>query len=207
VKILPNAQEAARGKFVPRAVPLECALVDVSDHTIQTGVIPLSKFTTRRLLAIAVVVSLAACSSEEPAERTPAPETANAREMASQPHPDPSEATAQIDLSGIAKAEGGQTVTELFAAKEQLEGETVVIRGKVVKVNANIMGKNWLHVRDGSGEDGTNDLTITTTGVVPAVGDTVLVTGTVSLNRDFGMGYKYPLIVEDAEVTVEATGE
>jgi hypothetical protein len=110
-------------------------------------------------------------------------------------------------LSGIEKAEGGQTVAEVFAAKEQLEGETVLIRGKVVKVNANIMGKNWLHVRDGSGEEGTNDLTITSAGAVPAVGDTVLVTGTLGLNRDFGMGYQYPVIVEDAEVSVETAAE
>ena len=81
------------------------------------------------------------------------------------------------------------------------------VSGKVVKVNANIMGKNWLHVRDGSGEEGTNDLTITSAGAVPAVGDTVLVTGTLGLNRDFGMGYQYPVIVEDAEVTVEMAAE
>ncbi|MGD8425594.1 MAG: hypothetical protein PVH13_10175 [Gammaproteobacteria bacterium] len=168
----------------------------------------MSKFVTGRLLAIAVVVSLAACSKQETAETAaPASAPGNAGEVASQPHPDPSEATASIDLSGLEKAEGGQTVAEVFAAKEQLEGETVLIRGKVVKVNANIMGKNWLHVRDGSGEEGTNDLTITSAGAVPAVGDTVLVTGTLGLNRDFGMGYQYPVIVEDAEVTVEMAAE
>ena len=165
------------------------------------------KVLNASLLAILVAVSLAACSKEEVTETALAPEIADAAEMAAQPHPAPAEATASVDLAGIAKAEGGQTVAGLHAAKEQLEGETVVIRGKVVKVNANIMGKNWLHVRDGSGEEGTNDLTITTTGAVPAIGDTVLVTGAVGLNRDFGMGYMYPLIVEDAEVTVEATAE
>jgi hypothetical protein len=167
----------------------------------------LSKFVPGHLLAIAVVVSLAACSAEEPAESTSAAEAPAAEETASQPHPNPSEATASIDLSGIAKAEGGQTVAEVFAGSDQLEGKSVVIRGKVVKVNANIMGKNWLHVRDGSGEEGTNDLTITSTGTAPEVGDTVLVTGTVALNRDFGMGYQYPVIVEDAEVTVEAAAD
>ena len=165
------------------------------------------KVLNASLLAILLAVSLAACSKEEVTETALAPEIADAAEMAAQPHPAPAEVTASVDLTGIAKAEGGQTVAGLHAAKEQLEGETVVIRGKVVKVNANIMGKNWLHVRDGSGEEGTNDLTITTTGAVPAIGDTVLVTGAVGLNRDFGMGYMYPLIVEDAEVTVEATAE
>lgn len=167
----------------------------------------MSKFFTGRLLAIAIVVSLAACGKQETAQTAPASETGNAGQVASQPHPKPSETTTGVELSGIAKAEGGQTVAEVFAAKEQLAGETVLIRGKVVKVNANIMDKNWLHIRDGSGEEGANDLTITTTGVVPEVGDTVLVNGTLGLDRDFGMGYQYPVIVEDADVTVEATAE
>jgi hypothetical protein len=71
-----------------------------------------------------------------------------------------------------------------------------------VKYNGGIMGKNWLHIRDGSGQEGNNDLTVTTDA--PAkVGDTVLVKGKVSTDRDFGGGYKYPVIVEDAKVTVE----
>jgi hypothetical protein len=71
-----------------------------------------------------------------------------------------------------------------------------------VKYNAQIMGKNWLHVRDGSGTEGTNDLTITTAGTAK-VGDLVLVTGTLAADRNFGSGYKYALIVEDAKVVVE----
>ena len=81
------------------------------------------------------------------------------------------------------------------------------VKGEIAEANANIMGRNWLHVRDGSGEDGTNDLTVTTTGALPEVGDTVVVTGALGLNRDFGMNYQYPVIVEDAQVTVEATAE
>jgi hypothetical protein len=65
------------------------------------------------------------------------------------------------------------------------------------------MGKNWLHVRDGSGAEGTNDLTVTTAGAMPNVGDTVVVTGPVVLNKDFGMGYQYDVLIEDAQVTVE----
>lgn len=167
----------------------------------------MSKFVTSCLLAFALIVSLASCSKEKSAESAPAPEKPDASEMASQPHPVPSETTTGIDLSGIAKPEGGQTIAEVFADKDQLEGKTVVVRGKVVKVNANIMGKNWLHLRDGSGEEGSNDLTITTTGVLPTVGDTVVVTGPLGLNRDFGMGYKYPVIIEDGEVTVEAAAD
>jgi hypothetical protein len=71
-----------------------------------------------------------------------------------------------------------------------------------VKFNGGILGKNWLHVRDGSGAEGTNDLTVTTDAVVK-VGDLVLVTGTLASDRDFGSGYKYALIVENAKVKVE----
>ena len=95
----------------------------------------------------------------------------------------------EVDLSGIAKAEGGKTVAEVFAEKDALAGKPVTVRGKVVKVNAGIMGKNWLHVRDGSGAEGTNDLTVTTAAELPALGATVVVIGPVTLNKDFGMGY------------------
>lgn len=165
------------------------------------------RFVAHCLLVIAFVLSVSACSKEEPATTAAAPETPGASQMASQPHPVPTEGAANVDLSGIEKAEGGQTVADVFAARDQFQGKTVVIRAKVVKVNADIMGKNWLHVRDGSGEEGSNDLTVTTTGVLPEVGDTVVVTGAVGLDKDFGMNYRYPVIVEDAEVTVEATAD
>lgn len=109
-----------------------------------------------------------------------------------------------IDLSGIAAPEGGKRIEDIYADKKQLAGEKITVRGKVVKFNAQIMGKNWLHIRDGSGDagEGTHDLTVTT-GTTARLGDTVLVTGELHLDRDFGHGYKYGAIVEDAEVTVE----
>jgi hypothetical protein len=64
------------------------------------------------------------------------------------------------------------------------------------------MGKNWVHLQDGSGSEGTNDLTVTTDAMVK-VGDLVLVNGMVAIDRDFGHGYSYTVILEDAEVTVE----
>jgi len=113
-------------------------------------------------------------------------------------------ASAAIDLSGITKATGGKTVAEVNAGKAELSGQEVFLRGKVVKYNAQIMGKNWLHIQDGSGDasDGSNDITVTT-ATEAKLGDTVLLTGKVSLDKDFGSGYKYALIIEDAKVTVE----
>ena len=109
-----------------------------------------------------------------------------------------------MDLTGIKKADGGQTVQEIFATHAKLAGKTVTVRGKVVKYNAMILGKNWLHIQDGTGtaDNRDNDLTVTTS--TPAkLGDTVLVTGSVTLNKDFGANYKYAVILDDAKVTVE----
>ncbi|MBI5684239.1 MAG: hypothetical protein HZC54_04095 [Verrucomicrobia bacterium] len=107
-----------------------------------------------------------------------------------------------VDFAGIKKAEGGKSIAEIYAARAELGGKPVKVRGKVVKYNPAIMGKNWLHIQDGTGTAGSNDLTVTTSSQAK-VGDTVLVTGTVSTDRDFGSGYKYGLIIEDAKVTVE----
>jgi hypothetical protein len=106
------------------------------------------------------------------------------------------------DLTGIKRAENGQTVEEVITGKTKFAGRPIAIRARVVKYNAQILGKNWLHIRDGSGGPGTNDLTITTAATVK-VGDLVLVTGKLGTDRDFGSGYKYPLIIEDATVVVQ----
>jgi type IV pilus biogenesis protein CpaD/CtpE len=165
---------------------------------------------TSSLIALAVAATLAGCAKKEEAAApaaAAAPEATTPTMPAGETHPAP-KAAAEVDLTGIAKAEGGKTVAEVFAEKDALAGKPVTVRGKVVKTNADIMGKNWLHVRDGSGAEGTNDLTITTApGTMPNVGDTVLVTGNVSLNKDFGMGYTYDVLVEDAQMTVEPAAQ
>jgi RecJ-like exonuclease len=106
-------------------------------------------------------------------------------------------ATASPVVAVDAKA---STVETLYAQKDALSGKRVQVSGKVVKVNNGIMGKNFFHLQDGSGKAGTNDLTVTTQETVH-VGDQVVVTGLVAVNRDFGAGYSYPLIVEEATVT------
>jgi predicted small lipoprotein YifL len=167
------------------------------------------KATHASLLALTVVAILAGCSKKEapPAETAAAPAAPVASEAPKMPANHPvAEPGEEVDLAGIAKAEGGKTVAEVFAEKDALGGKPVTVRGKVVKVNAGIMGKNWLHVRDGSGAEGTNDLTVTTAAELPALGTTVVVTGPVTLNKDFGMGYTYDVIVEDAEVKAEPAG-
>lgn len=112
---------------------------------------------------------------------------------------------AAIDPDSIEKPTGGIRIAELWDRRSELVGQEVVLRGRVVKVNSGILGRNWVHVQDGSGDagKGTHDLTITTEGRA-SVGDLVTVRGTVAVDRDFGAGYSYELIVEQAAVDVES---
>ncbi|MCW5206246.1 DNA-binding protein [Desulfobulbus sp. F5] len=103
----------------------------------------------------------------------------------------------------VEKAEGetGRTVEQCFAEAEKLNGQKVRVRGKVVKFTPQIMGKNWIHLQDGSGDPmkNTHDLVVTTSET--AAKDTVVVIeGTLGKAKDFGAGYKYDAIVEDAKV-------
>ena len=116
----------------------------------------------------------------------------------------PDAAGIMVDDLVVAAVEEGKDIAWVYANKESLAGQSVSLRGKVVKYNANILGANWLHLQDGSGSaaDGSSDLTVTTAAEV-AVGDTVVVTGNIVLDKDFGAGYSYPVLMEDASITVE----
>lgn len=111
-------------------------------------------------------------------------------------------ATAKFDYSKIVKPTDGKTVQEVHREKLKLNGKRVTLRAKVVKYNEAIMGKNWLHLRDGTGKEPANDLTVTTQAKAK-VGDTVLLEGTVVVDKDLGAGYKYDVLIEDAKVKVE----
>jgi hypothetical protein len=103
----------------------------------------------------------------------------------------------------VAKATGpgAKTVAEVVTGKAALKDKTVLVRGQVVKVNLGILGKNWLHLRDGSGSaaDGTNDILVTTKDAA-AVGDVVSAKGTVRTDVTVGPGYSYAVLIEDAAV-------
>ncbi len=98
-------------------------------------------------------------------------------------------------------ADAAKTIEAVYKDKAKLEGKQVTVKGKVVKVNNGIMGRNFLHIQDGTGGKDNNDLSVTSTQTAQ-VGDKVTIAGKVVLNKDFGSGYNYPLIVEEASVTV-----
>lgn len=113
------------------------------------------------------------------------------------------DAAALADV-GVEPAETGKDIGWLYANKDSLAGQPITLRGKVVKYNAGILGWNFLHLQDGSGAaaDGSNDVTVTSHAEA-AVGDTVVVTGKLILDKDFGAGYTFPVMIEDASVTIE----
>jgi hypothetical protein len=92
-----------------------------------------------------------------------------------------------------------KTVEGVNVDQAKLDGKIVQIRGKVVKVNNGIMKRNFLHIQDGTGGQGTNDITVTSDQTAN-VGDEVTITGKVALNVDFGFGYKYPILIEQSTI-------
>ena len=59
------------------------------------------------------------------------------------------------------------------------------------------MKRNWIHLQDGSKDD--FDLVVTSNAFVPE-GTIVTIKAKVVLNKDFGAGYRYDLILEDGIV-------
>ena len=114
----------------------------------------------------------------------------------------PAAVDAKVGVIGKATAPNAYTIGDLHAQQIGLAGRTITVRGVVVKYNEGVMGKNWIHLQDGTGKaaKGTHDLTSTSLDRV-AVGDTVTITGTLRLDRDYGAGYTYPLVLEDSKVT------
>lgn len=99
----------------------------------------------------------------------------------------------------VEPAAGGITIAELYTNKANYSGKKVKLKGAVVKVNDQIMGRNWIHLQDGTKNGEDFDLTLTTQATV-LVGDVITIEGVVSLAKDFGAGYFYPLIIEDATI-------
>lgn len=100
-----------------------------------------------------------------------------------------------------ATAANAYTVAEIYKKAKSLDKKEVAVKGKVVKVSSGIMKRNWVHIQDGTGEQkiGTHNLVVTTKDL-PAVDDIVTATGTISKDKDFGAGYKYDVIMEDATI-------
>jgi len=95
-----------------------------------------------------------------------------------------------------------KTVAAIYENKTTLAGQTISTQGKVVKVVSGIMKRNFVHVQDGTGGPDSNDL-IVTTKQSARIGDEISISGVVVVNRDFGSGYFFPLLIENASIAVK----
>ena len=112
----------------------------------------------------------------------------------------PAAAAAPIKVAKAAGADG-YTVAEIVGGTAKLKDKTVQVRGQVVKFTGGVMGKNWVHLQDGSGSatNQSNDILVTTQDAT-RIGEVVLAKGVVRVNRDYGSGYTYPVVVEEAKL-------
>ena len=112
-------------------------------------------------------------------------------------------ASAKDTKISVPKAAGANayTVQEVFANSAKLNKKKIVVKGKVVKVSSGIMGKNWVHIQDGTGNQAQkNHNLVCTSQDMADVGDIVTVTGILAKDKDFGGGYKYSAIVEESTI-------
>ena len=106
--------------------------------------------------------------------------------------------TDKLETS-IEHEEGMVSIAELYANPSDFEGKRIQVKGEVAKFNAQIMERNWIHLQDGTEFDGKYDLTATSQQGL-AVGEVVTLEGILALNRDFGYGYSYELLLEEATI-------
>ncbi|MCB0731192.1 MAG: DNA-binding protein [Ignavibacteriae bacterium] len=134
--------------------------------------------------------------SQNNAQGTEMPQMANSAEGHTKP---------QVEASNVnvTPLEDGMTVEVINKDKKALFGKKVKIRGVVTKYNSGIMGKNWIHLQDGTSYENSVDITVTSDQPTK-LGATIVIEGTVAIDKDFGSGYFYDVIIENATITEEA---
>jgi hypothetical protein len=158
-----------------------------------TNVMTMENFESKELKKTFPTILFASLEGAGPAAGTGA--------AAADPHAGMTKAPAEAIDVKVAKATGANAVTvaEVVSKADKLKDKPVRVQGKVVKYNAGIMGKNWIHLRDGSGSaaDSSNDILVTTDATAK-VGDVITASGVVHTNKDFGAGYSYKVLIEEA---------
>lgn len=139
-----------------------------------------------------IAISLTACQLKNEPERV------ITQKQTMPPHADRKITVEKLQVN-VPPAEGGITIAELYAHKDTYAGKTVKIKGQVTKFNAKIMKKNWIHIQDGTDFSGKFDLAANS-DITVSVGETITLEGKVLLNKDFGSGYFYEVLLEDARL-------
>jgi len=163
-----------------------------------------------KLLALFFSASILFCCKDNKRYITTENEQTNTTPATNQLHPNLQSDTAIVDVITITKPENGIALEELFSKKALLSKNSIIVKGKVTKINNGIMDRNWIHISDGTQFEGKKSLTVTTQDSVN-IGDIVTFKGTVILNKDFGHGYIYDILLEQGIIiehiiTAEASG-
>ena len=143
------------------------------------------------LLVISMIGLLTACNSK--------PKGIEAEKSTSETQQPAVDESATDKSLKIEPPPGGITINELFTNRKKYEGQTIKVKGRCVKLNNMIMNRNWIHLQDGSTKDADADLTVTTTDDV-TLGAIVVFEGKIALNKDFGAGYTYEVIMEEGHI-------
>jgi hypothetical protein len=149
-----------------------------------------------------IVPQPAAAAASSPAKAVPqaaAPQQQQSSPMGSKVAVMPKEKRISVKK---AVGPNAYTIAEIYRNSAKLDKKQIVVRGKVVKVTSGIMKRIWVHIQDGSGSEakGTHNL-VCTTSAKPHLDDVVTVKGTVSKDRDFGYGYRYNVLIENATIS------
>ena len=190
-----HVTEAARTNWL--AVPsMEATAGEVYYYT---GPMPMPNFESKELHRTFDTVLFLGGVSREPITEESLKKNANPNAGAdNKPYKRtvPSETRKKIKIEPVA---GSISISELLANKDKYAGKTITLRGEVTKFNPQIMNKNWIHLQDGTENNGKFDLVLTSDKDVK-VGETVTLQGKVVLNKDFGYGYAFEVMVEDATI-------
>jgi hypothetical protein len=170
--------------------------VAVGDRVVVPLETPMENFSSKTLNRTFPLIYFTSHITREGEPATPPPMAVGHAPMGGGAAP-----AAMAVTTPIAPPAGGTSIATVWADRKALAGRTVTVRGQVVKFNGGILGRNWLHIQDGSGNaaDGTNDLTVTSDGMAK-VGDVVTITGTVAVDKDFTAGYAYKVMLEKATI-------
>ncbi len=172
--------------------------IKTGDTVIVSGIMPMQNYKSKTLHRTFDLVYFAGSIARKGQQSSSSEAMAGGHAMmGSSPVP-----LANMDFSEIKKPPQAKTISEIYAQKDELAGKRVVIAARVVKATYGVLGKNWIHVQDGTGASGTNDLAVTT-DAMNKPGQTVIVNGILSKDKDIGAGYKYSVIIENATVTID----
>jgi hypothetical protein len=190
-----------KGKVEDKEVWLAVTAMEakVGDVYYYEGGLEMTKFKSKELnRTFESVYFLDKVSKDPITEKTTQPATTMSNETP-QAMTSPGPVTVGKKEIKIEATKGTITIGELFKNKANYAGKTVKIKAEVTKFSLEIMKKNWIHLQDGTEASGKFDLTVTTAEEFK-VGDIVTIEGTVTLDKDFGYGYFYDVLVEDAKL-------